>query len=299
MKQLTTCLTCGGSSLQRLYGSTYSGTPDLAHEYFLANRKDSAHGEISRCLDCGFVFTSTQFDDYDEIYARVQSATRSDSAYPESDEAASKLRFARLKKIVSRHTSLSLPFLDFGCGDGGFLREVAGDAGTGFEVGAPAIRSGPQGSRVLSGRWQDVAGSTDLPWGSQHSVVAFDVFEHLSQLERDVELIRRVLLRNGHLFVTVPDVESLNARLFRGRWNMLLLEHLWYFSARTLDRFLSERGFTPVTSQSIPYDATVRHISKRLQESLKVRLPRLPDRIGEFVFAVPAGVLFASYRRCT
>jgi SAM-dependent methyltransferase len=299
MRKLTKCLTCGGSSLRLLYASTYNGTVAEAHEYFLANRKASAHGEISRCQDCGFVFTSAQFDEmqYDEIYARIHTAARGGSPNREAEEAASRLRFARLKTVIARYADLSCPFLDFGCGSGAFLTEVASPTATGFEVGAPAVRPGPHGSRLLSGCWRDVAGSNELPWSSQHSVMAFDVFEHLPRLEPDVELIRRVLRPNGHMFVTVPNVDSFIARLSGSRWNMLLLEHLWYFSARTLDRFLGERGFTPLANRSVPYDATVRHISKRLEESLKLRLPRLPRHIGEIVIPAPAGVLLAIYRR--
>ena len=135
-----------------------------------------------------------------------------------------------------------------------------------------------------------------MPWGSQNLVTAFDVFEHLCNLERDVALIRRVLSPNGYLFVTIPDVQSLTARLSRRHWNMLLLEHLWYFSGSTLDRFLSRHGFAPLMQRAVPYDAAIGHITKRIGETLRIRLPKLPWWINEIVIPVPAGVLLAGYR---
>jgi len=136
-----------------------------------------------------------------------------------------------------------------------------------------------------------------LPWASQAFVTAFDVFEHLSALERDVGLIHRVLRADGMLFVTVPDVSSLVARASGGRWNMLLLEHLWYFSASTLDRLLHKHGFGAIEHRSVPYDASVGHIAKRLGESASLRLPALPRWLNDRVVPAPAGVLFAAYRR--
>ena len=128
-------------------------------------------------------------------------------------------------------------------------------------------------------------------------MTAFDVFEHLCHLERDVELIHRVLRPGGVLFVTVPDVESRIARLSGRRWNMLLLEHLWYFSGGTLNRFMSRQGFAPILQCAVPYDAAVDHIVKRLGEAFGVKLPRLPRSIGDIVIPTPAGVLLAGYRR--
>ena len=88
-----------------------------------------------------------------------------------------------------------------------------------------------------------------------------------------------------------------STRLAGGRWNMFLLEHLWYFSPQTMDRFLATRGFTPVAHQAVPYDASVGHVLKRLGESLGMAAPRLPQWLNQAVLPVPAGVMFAAYRR--
>lgn len=296
MKELTRCLICASSRTANLYPATYTGTVEEAHHYFLANRRSSAHGSIDRCLDCGFVFTGRQFEeaDYDAIYARIPRPDESSVGGPGA--AATRARFGRLKRFAEAHADFRQPFLDFGCGSGEFLSVVASPTGTGFEVGAPSERPGPAGSRILTGAWSRVAGSPALPWGSQHLVTAFDVLEHLSSLERDVSLLRRALRPGGTLVVTVPDVASPIARLSGRRWNMLLLEHLWYFSGATLDLFMRRFGFEPTDRRSVPYDAALGHIAKRASESLGVTLPRLPRWVENIVIPAPAGVLFAAYR---
>lgn len=298
MKLLKNCIVCDGTEHRLVYPSTYRGGVAEAHDYFLADRKASAHGDIRACCGCGFVFTSPQFDaaDYDRIYSRIGSAKAPGDTASGPGDVATRARFARLRQAVARHTDLSQPFVDFGCGNGDFLREAGSPSGCGFEIGAPGRRSGPAASKIISGSWPELAGSAELPWGSQATVTAFDVFEHLAELERDIRLIRRVLRADGHLFVTVPDVASLVARASGGRWNMLLLEHLWYFSAATLDRLLLKHGFAAIEHRSVPYDASLGHIAKRLGESGSLRLPTLPAWLGDRVVPAPAGVLFAAYR---
>jgi hypothetical protein len=88
------------------------------------------------------------------------------------------------------------------------------------------------------------------------------------------------------------------ARVAGARWNMLLLEHLWYFNARTLDRLLGRHGFASRGTSSVPYDAAVSHVVRRAAQSLGLgaSLP-LPPWLQRLVVPVPAGVLFAAYQK--
>ena len=299
MKLLTHCIVCDGTEHRLLHASTYRGTVDEAHGYFLANRKASAHGDICLCRGCGFVFTNPQFEaaEYDRIYSRIGNEGLPGQALQGPGQVAARARFARLKEAVARHADLAEPFLDFGCGNGDFLQAVGSRAGLGFEIGPPGRRNGLGGMPIISGAWPDLAGSSLLPWGSLAFITAFDVFEHLPVLQRDIGLIRSVLRPGGQLLVTVPDVGSVLARLSGRKWNMLLLEHLWYFNAATLDRLMAKLGFTALEHRAVPYDAALGHIAKRLGESAGVRLPRLPAWLEGAVIPAPAGVLFAAYRR--
>jgi Methyltransferase domain len=300
-RTISECLVCGSRESTLLVASTYHEGVDQAHRYFLALRKSSAHGDIRRCTGCGFVFTSPQFDpaEYDAIYARVDrgdSASAFAAAGPGT--TATRKRFARLKGLVAGYVEIDGPFVDFGCGEGDFLREAGSAFGLGFEVGPSAERPGPAGTAIVSGRWGEVAGSPRLAFGSRRFVTAFDVFEHLACLDSDLSLIRRVLEQRGHLFVTVPDIGSAMARAAGAGWNMFLLEHLWYFNAQTLDRLLGRHGFEPCGHSSVPYDSAVSHVVKRALESIgRHGSPPMPRWLQSLVLPIPAGVLFAAYRK--
>ncbi|HEX5284351.1 MAG TPA: hypothetical protein VFW30_09535 [Bryocella sp.] len=73
MKHLTECLVCSGTSFETFLESTFSGGPEDAAPYFLANRIGVVRGQIQRCENCGFTFTNPQFspEEYDEIYPKL------------------------------------------------------------------------------------------------------------------------------------------------------------------------------------------------------------------------------------
>ena len=225
------CLVCGSLAKQPLYPSTYTGSVAEAPAYFLAHRTVTAHAPIVRCRDCGFVFTSPRFtgEDYDWIYKSVRSPPNLDASF----ETAKVARFRRLTAIVRKFQPREAAFLDFGCGDGGFLHQFDGPAGRGFEIGGQGRRMVGR-CEVVTGDWATTAGSPIFPLAAFDFVVAFDVLEHLPRIGEDLDLVRTVLKSRGLFFASVPNVESFVAKAMGRHWNMLLLEHLWYFSPRTL-----------------------------------------------------------------
>ena len=287
------CLICGSVDHDVLYPATYRGTLAEAADYFLAHRSATAHGTIVRCRHCRFVFTSPRFSpaDYDRIYAGICAP----NSLPPGFAAAQAARFRRLAAIVRRHVPGGGDFVDFGCGDGGFLEAMNDPRGRGFEVGADGFRrAGP--SQVVSGDWARFAGSPACPPASLDVVTAFDVFEHLAALDEAVALIRTVLKPGGLLFASVPDISSVIARTMGKRWNMLLLEHLWYFSPATLERFLARHGFEQIEVRMVPYDAPLAHIATRISQTFGLRGRVAIGPLSQWVLPTPAGIMLGVYR---
>ncbi len=288
------CLVCHNVDLEPLYAPTYFGSIADASEFFLAGRTATAHGPIVRCRGCGFVFTSPRFspEQYSRIYGAIGASIDHDG---DALDQAKVARFSRLAKIVRSYVSKDADFLDLGCGDGSFLRLMDDPRGRGFEVG-PAGHGMAGRSPVTVGDWADYAGSRECPPGSLDFITAFDVFEHLPLIDQDVSLIRSVLKPGGFLFVTVPNAGSAIARLLGARWNMLLLEHLWYFTPVTLDRLLARHGFEPVESRAVPFDAPISHIASRLAQTFGARGKVSLGPLDRVVLPTPAGVMLSVYR---
>lgn len=292
-RQPDPCIVCGTGDANPLYAPTFHGRLADAPDYFLAHRKATAHGPIVKCRGCGFVYTSPRFapGDYDAIYAGIPTPHEGLGNY----DAAKSARFRRLTGIVRRQLPVGSPVLDFGCGDGAFLRELNDPAATGFEIGAPDRRAaGP--SEIILGDWARTVGSAALPLAAFDAVTAFDVLEHLPRIEDDVALVRALLRPGGLFFASVPNIASLVARAMGKRWNMILLEHLWYFSPATFDTFLARFGFEPVAMQALPFDAPVAHVVTRLAQTFGMKSTFVPNGLGKLVLPVPAGIMLGTYR---
>jgi SAM-dependent methyltransferase len=288
------CLICGSLAKRPLYPATYTGSLDEAPSYFLANRTATAHGPIVRCRDCGFVFSSPRFShsEYDRIYREARSAGEPDPSF----EPAKAARFHRLAAIVQKYQPHETPFLDFGCGDGGFLRHFDSPHGRGFEIGAEGRRMVGR-CEIVTGDWERLANSHIFPPAAFDFVVAFDVFEHLPRIGEDLALIRTVLRNGGHLFVSVPNSESFVAKVMGKYWNMLLLEHLWYFSPKTLERMMTRYGFAQVAIRSVPYDAPIAHLATRLAQTFGMTGTLKGGPLSRVVLPVPAGIMLGVFRK--
>ncbi|MFO0433208.1 MAG: class I SAM-dependent methyltransferase [bacterium] len=287
------CLVCNAVEHDLRFSATFAGTAADAHDYFLAHRAATARGDIVRCRQCGFVFTSPRFsdDDYDRIYKAVPRPELLDASFT----AAKSARFKRLSRIVREFQPSPVPFLDFGCGDGSFLREFGSAAGTGFEIG-PSGRHKAGPCDVITGDWAVVAASPALREASFDFAVAFDVLEHLPRIERDVAAIRRVLKPNGLLFATVPNIRSWVARAMGSRWNMLLLEHLWYFNPETFSEFMARQGFTLLETRAVPFDAPLAHLFTRLAQTFGMKGQFSAGPVSRLVVPVPAGLMLGVFR---
>jgi 2-polyprenyl-3-methyl-5-hydroxy-6-metoxy-1,4-benzoquinol methylase len=253
-----------------------------------------AHGQIVRCAVCGFVFTNPQFspEEYNDIYKMAPAATDSDHTL----ETASRVRFRHIARIVKRYVDNG-PFLDFGCGSGGFLDVMNEDLGIGFEVDSVGERQSISGHRIITGQFLDLVGREPLSNEAFSFVTAFDVFEHIPNLSQHIEALSCLIRNHGYLVVTVPNIESTVARLAGERWNMILLEHLWYFSPKTLRQIVEPHGFEHISTQSLPYATSLSHLLKRMAETYQINLPSLPRRIGCLVVPIPIGLMLSIFRR--
>jgi len=129
--------------------------------------------------------------------------------------------------------------LDFGCGDGGFL-EAAGARGwkaTGVEVKPEHARS-----RVLQ-VFEDI----DQLEGAFDVITLWHSLEHVHSPRRTLERLLPRLSDRGRIIVAVPNLDSLQARIFSENWFHLdVPRHLFHFRPRSLERLFTRNGLRVV-----------------------------------------------------
>lgn len=294
MQELSECLVCSNRNFKLYAESTFTGTVTEAPQFFLANRRGVVHGTIVQCELCGFRFTNPQFTpgQYDQIYSSVMQS----SIVNKELLAASARRFRRLAKYVREDLAARDRFLDFGCGRGGFLVAMNNPAGLGFEVGEPgSFPAGP--SKVVTGSFFDLLGHMPFEFGAFDFISAFEVFEHLAELDQYITALGRLLAPGGKLVVTVPDLGSWAASVAGARWNMYLLEHLWYFDRKTLAKLMSRLGFRETGHRKFPYDATLPHLLRRAGQTYNLRLDSASAFLPNVVLPIPAGMMYSVFEK--
>ncbi|MDR2796208.1 MAG: class I SAM-dependent methyltransferase [Spirochaetaceae bacterium] len=82
-----------------------------------------------------------------------------------------------------------------------------------------------------------------LTAGAYTLITASHLIEHLRRPRVFLAEARRLLAAEGRLFLTTPNIDGFQARLFGSRWRSAIFDHLYLFSAKTLTRLLEQEGF--------------------------------------------------------
>ena len=230
----STCLICGGCSFTPRFSLSKPPSVDdgASEPYHITRSERRFVGAIVRCNDCGLEFLPLE---------SMPTVSYSDAADPYYlEQAGERIANAhRLLELVPRGGRL----LEIGCAVG-FLLRAAGERGfdaVGVELSewASGVARDDFKLDVYTGRLEDL----DLESRSFDVVVLADVIEHLTEPRRTLQEIRRVLKPEGRLLLLTPDAGSVVAKVAGSRWWGLLDDHYFYFSRKSLRRFLESEGF--------------------------------------------------------
>jgi SAM-dependent methyltransferase len=147
--------------------------------------------------------------------------------------------------------------LEVGCARGAtgrLLRERRGCTVVGVELNPLVARAAARHlDRVITA---DVSELDPAALGEDpfDLVLALELFEHLAEPERFLELARRLLRPGGTVLLSVPNVghHAVVLDLLAGRWDylpigLLCSTHLRFFTRRTLESWLDRLGFDDYT----------------------------------------------------
>jgi len=218
------------------------GEQELAHSVIGSSRQHISPGRILRCRSCGFGFRQGRSSPQElrDLYRQM------DPNVYESEMQGRDRTARKHMKIVERHVRPGR-ILDVGCASGLFLHRAlkSGWDITGVEP-SEALYSE---ARIRLGGKGQLECTTLEEAGLQtgfDAVTLWDVLEHVPDPRGFLRLCRGLLKHGGYLFLNVPDLDSLEARVLGRRWPLLLPEHLNYFNGDSL-RACGERvGFVPV-----------------------------------------------------
>lgn len=226
---------------------------------------------IVKCLRCGLVYTNPRptekeigifypsknyysYQDYEseslfrrlrriiiEKYYSDNNFNRNESKYNSFFEIAAWLMRARVGAIPTFIPGGRI--LDVGCGSGEtvkILKDIGWNA-WGLEVDEGAVKIGRH--KELNVKYGNLLDSKFRP--EFFDVVRFwHVFEHLHRPRETLQEVYKILRRGGELIIGVPNLSSLQSKIFRQRWYHLdIPRHLYHFTKKTLSDMIASEGF--------------------------------------------------------
>lgn len=191
-------------------------------------------------------------------------------------EAVKRLRF--ISNFTHKKT-----LLDVGCGLGIFLKIAKSSE---YEVAGNDISSYAKNYVSKKNKIDFYLGPIDtltLPKNTFDIVTAWDVLEHIPQVNLAFKSIHRSLKKGGYLILTTPDINSWDAKMMRSFWYgyQKIPEHLLFFSTDSIKNVLEKNGFKVIKIRGWGFERNLQfiltkasiyipHIDKLLLPILKI-----------------------------
>ncbi|MHC5201089.1 class I SAM-dependent methyltransferase [Myroides sp. LJL119] len=142
--------------------------------------------------------------------------------------------------------------LDIGCGTGEFLLHAKskGWNTVGYE---PSLLA----SELAIAKGINLVASTkEIKSGSIEVITLWHVLEHVSDLDKQLLELRRLLKPNGIILVAVPNYQSYDAVYYKEFWAAYdVPRHIWHFSREAMAKLFTSYDFTPIGLQPLYLDS--------------------------------------------
>lgn len=203
--------------------------------------------KIVKCSNCGFHFTNPIPDanDIGAYYKSEEYISHSSSKKGVINFLYNIVRNHTLKQKVKwlRNAKVGNKLLDVGSGTGHFLRTAKnnGFEGFGIEPDEDARTFAHKEHHVRSCDQKELY---NVDSKSIDVITMWHVLEHVYDLEKDVNEMKRILKESGKLFIAVPNLESYDANYYKQFWAAYdVPRHLYHFRKVDVESFFLRMGF--------------------------------------------------------
>ncbi len=164
--------------------------------------------------------------------------------FPVVEDAIERFREGRARKLAKwLHEGDHV--LDIGCGNGHFLKALLKRKAIqahGIELDGKAAGRAARipGIRLKTGSLQ----ITDFPEKSMKAVCMFHVYEHLPEPLETLRIVDHILREDGLLMISFPNADSIQSRLFKGKWLHLdPPRHLSLVKPEAFKKMMRQKGY--------------------------------------------------------
>jgi 2-polyprenyl-3-methyl-5-hydroxy-6-metoxy-1,4-benzoquinol methylase len=222
------CNLCGSTRFASLHE-----IPDLWLERF------QIKGNYGFCQDCGLLYQYPQPEPDEDLYPENYAV------YTGGQDFFYKWGLKKRSQWVTKYKQHGR-LLDIGTGRGdfiAFMRDQRGWEVTGLE---PNVTIADRTRRKFNlDVIADTLDKTSFPDRTFDVITMWDVLEHLANPKAALIETRRILRPDGLLILRLPNVDSMDAKLFGKYWaGFDSPRHFYVFSRLTLEKMLRVSGFS-------------------------------------------------------
>ena len=220
-----------------------------ADNYKFWSKKDGI--DIVKCKDCGLIYSNPRLTKESQI--EYYSKQYFDEGDYDGDILRKGMYAIEIENQIKKNVGTHGRFLDVGCAYGAFLTHLPDT----FEK--YAVEFSPQAAeyaRKVNGFNVETGELSQTKFPDNYfDVIHFrGVIEHVQDPTLDLKTAFRLLKPKGFLIIsTTPNIESLAGRVYREMFRQVFpLEHIYYFSPKTLCALLDKTNFR-IVKKYYPY----------------------------------------------
>lgn len=217
--------------------------------------------ELFKCEACSFLFTQDfpSEDTNDSYYDTAEYISHSNTDKGLTNKLYHVVRRKMLAKkinLIEKHSKTSArTLLEIGSGTGFFLSET---------IKKGWISKGVEKNKFARDFALNNFGLTiDSPEmlnrfeeASFGIIALWHVLEHLEKLNETLDRVNKLLVRNGSIFIAVPNANSVDSEYYKEFWAAYdVPRHLWHFTPDTMKIIAEKHGLAIEAQYPMPFDA--------------------------------------------
>jgi 2-polyprenyl-3-methyl-5-hydroxy-6-metoxy-1,4-benzoquinol methylase len=199
-------------------------------------------GDIYRCKQCGLVQQKPEHDT-NQIAGLLKEEKYLDEEIGKLNIEEKGNEFRRHLQYMQQFCSIdNAAIFDIGANTGVFLNECLQ-----FTRNLIGIEPSEEACNACKERGFNVhctlLENAPVAEGTYDIATMWDVVEHLYNPKHDLQVVLKKIKPGGKLFISTHDIDGLFARLTGKRYPMLMYQHFFHFSPKTLKTMLENCGF--------------------------------------------------------
>ncbi len=217
--------------------------------------------EIWECKNCTLRFTQNipAGEEIGKYYQSENYISHSDTAKGLINNLYHKVRKRTLiqkRKLIIKTTGKSTgQILDLGCGTGAFLA-VMQEANWNCSGIEPDESARKKAQELYGLHVKETGEFYNLPAQTFDAITLWHVLEHVHDLHPYIQQLRKILARDGKLFIAVPNYTSADEKIYNECWAAYdVPRHLYHFSPQAMEQVMNKHGLKIEKMKPMWYDS--------------------------------------------